>query len=137
MPVESIEPTVKEAIAGLDSHGAGRVVKGRGIAPLAGRAVVEEVAPRKSILITRDDLDSDRKWYRGRVLALGPPGVTPRTFDGQRWVGGVKVPWGLAVGDEILFEPSLWVDKMRTFEFFGVQGRVWVVGQVEVMAVID
>jgi hypothetical protein len=138
MNIEADRMGAADVLTALDSHGAGMVVKGHvGLRMLPGRAVVEEIPRRKSVIITMKDNDNDEKWYRGRVLAMGPPGVTPRSFDGEAWVGGAEVPWGCKVGDEVLFEPHLWLDKMRTYEFFGVRGRVWIVGQVEVMAVVE
>ena len=136
--IEDVTRSAADVMNEKDSHGAGMVVKGaRCMRVLPGRVVVEQVA-RKSIIITRDDSDEDQKYYRGKVLSMGPPGVTPRACreDGT-WHGGHEVPWGFKVGDEILFEPTIWLDRMRTFEFFGVKGRVWVVGQVEVLAVVE
>ena len=136
--IESTDMSAADVLQALDSHGAGMVVtRHDGLRMLAGRAVVEESPRRKPVIITMKDNDNDEKWYRGRVLAMGPPGVTPRSFDGETWVGGAEVPWGCKVGDEVLFVPHLWLDKMRTYEFFGVRGRVWIVGQVEVMAVVE
>ena len=137
--IEQVSPSAADVMNDKHSHGAGMVVKSHhGLRMLPGRAVVEEIPRRKSVIITMsDDENGEQKWYRGKVLALGPPGVTPRSFDGEAWVGGVEVPWGCAVGDEVLFEPHLWLDRMRTYEFFDVRGRVWIVGQVEVMAVVE
>ena len=137
--IEQVSPSAADVMNDKHSHGAGMVVsRHHGLKMLPGRAVVEEIPRRKSVIITMsDDENGEEKWYRGTVLALGQPGITPRSFDGEKWIGGVEVPWGVSVGDEVLFEPFMWLDRMRTYEFFGVRGRVWVVGQEEVLAVVE
>ena len=135
MPAEDVSLGAADVMTALDSHGAGMVVRVFG-RPMRGRAVVVERDAPSSILWTPRADDEDKKVYRGEVLVLGPPGLTPRSFDGEQWIGGVEVPWGVSVGDDVLFRPSMWLDKMRTFEFFGVKGRVWILGQEEIEAVI-
>lgn len=136
MPAEDVSLGAADAMTALDSHGAGMVVRALPRLMRGRAAVVERDAPSSILWTPRAD-DEDKKVYRGEVLALGLPGLTLRSFDGERWIGGVEVPWGVSVGAEVLFQPSMWLDKMRTFEFLGVRGRVWILGQEEIEAVVE
>lgn len=61
---------------------------------LRARVVIRENISHSSVLWTPDGNPRDRKTHRGVVLGMGPPGL-------NKW--GHEVPWGFAVGDEVLY----------------------------------
>ena len=95
-------------------------------APLRGRALVELLIPERSGLVWLVNKDpQDQATHRGRVLALGPPARL------TEHPSSPEMPWDCKVGDEVVFTFAVWLDKMRRF------GRVAVVAQVEVLAVVE
>jgi len=103
-------------------------VKGR-YKPMRGQAYVKLDERRSSIIEMPDEKPDQQTIHRGVVLALGPPA---RLEDKS---GSPHVPWSFHVGDTVYFHLAVWLDRMRILEFLGVEGRVAVVAQGEIVAV--
>jgi co-chaperonin GroES (HSP10) len=70
---------------------------------------------------------NETKIHRGTVMQLGPPGV--KHAKNQR---APVVPWDVAVGDEVFFTFSVWLESRRHTE----DENVVVIAQSEIQAVI-
>ena len=97
--------------------------------PMRGQCYVEVFREKSSTVIALMGDPLDDRYYCGRVLALGEPA---RLTDDPR---SPELSWDVSVGDRVLFEPQVAMDRMRTFRMEGVRGDVMVVAQIEVMAV--
>ena len=105
---------------------------------LRGRVLVE-VEPEKaesSALWTpemaqwsQDKTFQGQRPHIGKVLAMGPPALTPKRRDGS---GGAEVAYGFGVGERVMFVYAIALEKTRSF-----QGRLCVVAQEEVQAVVE
>lgn len=73
------------------------------IRPMRGQVVVREIAEKAAGLWTPDANPRHAQTHRGEVLALGPPATTPRSFDGDAWVGGREIAHGFRVGDVVQY----------------------------------
>lgn len=97
--------------------------------PMRGQAYIRmepETSPVLHLLPTKPD---DQKSHRGTVLDLGEPARI------GEYEGAPECPWDIHVGDVVVFNLFAWLDKMRTLEFFGVEGDVMVVAQGEIVGV--
>lgn len=102
---------------------------------LRGRVLVEvEPEVNKGRIVTIEqhgragDVGRTGKPHIGRVLAIGPPALTPVGRDGR---GGAEVLPGFTVGERVMFVYAIALEKVRSFE-----GRLAVVSQEEVTAVV-
>ena len=75
------------------------------IRPMRGQVVVRELH-EAHFLWTPDPNPRQVKTHRGQVIAMGAPALTPKSFDGERWVGGVEIPHGFREGDIVQFHWS-------------------------------
>lgn len=91
--------------------------------------LIEE--PASKSLWTPDGNPRENKGHRGTVLALGP-----QAKDGEL-AGSREVPWGIAVGDTVIFVLAVWLDKMRmSLAMPEIDGPVCIVAQEEIVAVV-
>ena len=127
--IEDVSASAADVMKAKDSHGLALVADEYG--PLRGRAFVLEEDRRSSVIVLLAERPREQKVYTGRILRLGPP-----AFLGA-WAGSPLYPWDCAPGDRVLFQPSQWLDEMRTLALFGVRGRVWVVAQSELLGVLE
>lgn len=125
--MRDVTRTVSEVMGGTHHH---EPVSGR-YTPRRGQAYVQVQEPKSDVLVLLAEDPREQKSHRGKVLALGPPARLTDHPDAP------EVPWGVAVGDDVLFVLAVWMDRMRVLEFTGVRGHVAVVAQGEVLAVVD
>ena len=98
--------------------------------PMRGQAYVRLEEPHQSsILHLLPGRPDEEKIHRGTVLDLGDPARI------GEWDGAPECPWDLRIGDVVYFHLAVWLDRMRILEFLGVEGRVAVLAQVEIVAV--
>ena len=97
--------------------------------PMRGQAYVRLDDPAPSLLFTPKQDPHKDVLHKGTVLDLGEPARI------GEYEGAPECPWDIRVGDVVWFNLFAWLDKMRTLEFFGVEGEVMVVAQAEIVAV--
>lgn len=122
--IEDASRAVTEAMT-RDLRG---VVHGR-YKPMRGQAYVHVEPHKSSLIVTLPGDPLDEKTHRGTVLALGPPARLTDHPDSP------EVPWLCEIGDRIVYERFVWMDRMRVLEFDGVKGHVCVVAQGEIAGV--
>ena len=121
MRSQDTTPSVAEVMRSGPSHDELSIPISK-IRPLRARAFVEVLDEVVSPIIVIESNARDRKWYRGRVLALGLPSL--------------EAPWLCAPGDEVIFVLAVWLDRMRITRFVGVRGEVAVLAQGEILGVV-
>lgn len=124
MRAQDITPSAHEIMSAGPSHYELAIPISK-IRPLRARAFVEVLSEvvSQTIIVPNGD-PRDRKWWRGRVLALGLPSIE-------------AMEWRCKVGDEVIFVLAVWLDKMRITRFVGVRGEVAVLAQAEILAVVN
>jgi co-chaperonin GroES (HSP10) len=127
MRAQDVTPDAHQIMSAGPSHDEVAIPIAK-IRPLRGRAFVEVLKEIVSPIITIDSDPRERKWYRGKVLALGKPACVG--------YGGPETPWCCAPGDEIVFVLAVWLDRMRITRFVGIKGEVAVLAQGEILAVV-
>lgn len=94
------------------------------IRPMRGQVVIQEIPPQPSAhLWTPTPKPREVTTHTGRVLALGPPALTP---------GGVEVEHGYSVGDLVLYRFTF-LEKVSANTWEGTPAH-WI-PQVDVVAV--
>jgi len=121
---EDVTMSAADVMNAKESHG---MVRGT-YRPMRGQAYVRVVHPKSSLLVLSEDKEENS--HRGVVLALGEPARLTDHPDSP------ELPWGVEVGDEVVYAMFVWLDKMRVMQFAG-HGEVCVVAQGELCGVLD
>lgn len=126
MTIEDASLSAADIMTAKDSHG---MVQGQ-YRPMRGQAYVQVLQQKSKLVIELDKDPREVHSHRGIVLALGEPARLTDHPDSP------EVPWGVEVGQEVVYAMFVWLDKMRVLSFKD-DGAVCVVAQGELCGVVE
>ena len=126
MTIEDASLSAADIMTAKDSHG---MVHGQ-YRPMRGQAYVQVLQQKSKLVIELDKDPREVHSHRGIVLALGEPARLTDHPDSP------EVPWGVEVGQEVVYAMFVWLDKMRVLSFKD-DGAVCVVAQGELCGVVE